>query len=245
LPALADPVSSGRMTAFTILSRVLYRDALMLVIDKPAGLPVHADTRGGETLTNHLDDLRFGLPRRPEIVHRLDRETSGCLVLGRHARSLARLNELFRGSEVDKVYWAAVQGGPSADEGEIDLALAQDQPARASRGPAWRMHPDPNGQSALTRFRVLGRADGHAWLELRPITGRTHQLRVHCAASGWPILGDRLYGKPDAGGPGLMLHARTITLPLYPKKPPITVTAPVPERMRDLLAACGWVPPES
>src|ERR1700712_5597167 len=166
------------MTAFSILPRALYRDALMLVIDKPAGLPVHADRRGGETLTNHLDDLRFGLPRRPEIVHRLDRETSGCLVLGRHPRALARLNELFRGSEVDKAYWALVSGGPAAEVGEIDLALAEDQPGRGARGSAWRMWPDPKGQPALTRWRVLGRAETLTWLEMRPITGRTHQLRV-------------------------------------------------------------------
>lgn len=234
------------MTGFNIMSRVLYRDALMLVIDKPAGLPVHADRRGGETLTNHLDDLRFGLPRRPEIVHRLDRETSGCLVLGRHPRALARLNELFRGSEVDKVYWAIVADGPAEEAGEIGLALAEDRPGRGARGPARRMRTDPKGQEALTRWRVLGRAEGHTWLEMRPVTGRTHQLRVHAASQGWPILGDAVYGPPGRPGPpspriaGLMLHARAITLPLYPKKPAITVTAPAPERMRDLLAACGW-----
>jgi tRNA pseudouridine32 synthase/23S rRNA pseudouridine746 synthase len=219
--------------AFNIMPRLLYRDALMLVIDKPAGLAVHADKRGGETLTDHLDGLRFGLPRRPEIVHRLDRETSGCLALGRHPRALARLNDLFRTSAVDKVYWALVEGGPAMDAGEIDLALAPEDPRRG-----WRMQPDPAGQEARTRFRVRGREGGRTWLELEPITGRTHQLRVHCAASGWPIVGDALYG--SIGPAGLMLHARALTLPLYPKKPAIAVTAPVPTRMIAGLASCGW-----
>ena len=220
-----------------IMSRVLYRDALMLVLDKPAGLAVHRDRgrAGGETLTDHLDALRFGLPRRPEIVHRLDRETSGCLVLGRHPRALAHLNALFREREVDKVYWALVEGAPEQDEGEIALALAPEDPRRG-----WRMQPDPAGQPALTQWRVLGRGP-LTWLELRPITGRTHQLRVHCAALGWPIVGDSLYG---AGGDhGLMLHARAVTVPLYPKKAPITVEAPVPKRMAASLAECGWTSP--
>jgi tRNA pseudouridine32 synthase/23S rRNA pseudouridine746 synthase len=222
--------------AFNIMSRLLYRDALMLVLDKPAGLAVHADKSGGETLTDYLDDLRFGLPRRPEIVHRLDRETSGCLALGRHPRALARLNDLFRTSAVDKTYWALVEGGPEAEAGEIDLALAPEDPRRS-----WRMHPDPAGQAARTLWRVLGRGGGTTWLELKPITGRTHQLRVHCAASGWPILGDSPYGK---GGPdGLMLHAQTLSVPLYPKKAAITIAAPAPERMHRDLARCGWAQP--
>jgi tRNA pseudouridine32 synthase/23S rRNA pseudouridine746 synthase len=222
--------------ADNIMSRVLYRDALMLVLDKPAGLAVHRDRGrgGGETLTDHLDALRFGLPRRPEIVHRLDRETSGCLVLGRHARALARLNALFRDGEVEKVYWALVEGGPEQEEGEIALALAPVDPRHG-----WRMRPDPAGQPALTRWRVLGRGPV-SWLELRPVTGRTHQLRVHCAALGFPIVGDALYGSGSRGGPGLMLHARSVTVPLYPKKAPITVEAPVPERMAAALAQSGW-----
>jgi tRNA pseudouridine32 synthase/23S rRNA pseudouridine746 synthase len=224
--------------AFNIMSRLLYRDALMLVLDKPAGLAVHADKSGGETLTDYLDDLRFGLPRRPEIVHRLDRETSGCLALGRHPRALARLNELFRTSAADKTYWALVEGGPDADAGEIDLALAPEDPRRG-----WRMQPDPAGQEARTLWRVLGRGDGMAWLELKPITGRTHQLRVHCATSGWPILGDIVYG--TGGRSGLMLHAHTLSLPLYPKKAAITIAAPAPERMHSGLARCGWTQPEA
>jgi len=228
------------MNAEEIVSKVLYRDALMLVIDKPAGLPVHPGPKGGETLTQHLDALRFGLPRKPEAAHRLDKDTSGCLILGRHARAIARLNELFKANEVDKVYWAVVEGGPAEDEGEIDLALAPKSPVRG-----WWMKVDPKGQPSLTRWRVLGRGEGATLLELRPVTGRTHQLRVHCQASGWPILGDPIYGTaPRFNGPGLHLHARSVTVPLYPKKPPINVEAPVPEHMRERVRACG-VEPES
>ena len=144
--------SRGSMNAEEIVSRLLYRDALMLVIDKPAGLPVHPGPKGGETLFHHLDALRFGLPRRPEAAHRLDKDTSGCLVLGRHPKAIARLNELFRKNEVDKVYWAVVEGGPQADEGEIDLPLAPKSPERG-----WWMKVDPKGQPSLTQWRVLGR----------------------------------------------------------------------------------------
>lgn len=219
-------------------ARLLYRDALVLVIDKPAGLPVHPGPKGGETLTDHLDALRFGLPRRPEAAHRLDRDTSGCLALGRHAKALARLNKLFAASgTVEKTYWALVEGGPPEESGRIDLALAR----RSDDPRSWWMKADPAGDPALTRFAVLGRGGGLTWLVLSPVTGRTHQLRVHCAAMGYPILGDPIYGAaPRSGGPGLQLHARALSLPLYPKKPPIRVEAPPPEHMRAGLDACGY-----
>lgn len=218
-------------------ARLLYRDALMLVIDKPAGLPIHPGPKGGETLTDHLDALRFGLPRRPEAVHRLDRDTSGCLVLGRHAKALARLNKLFAASgTVEKTYWALVEGEPEAEAGEIALPLAR----RSDDPRSWWMKVDPAGDNALTRFAVLGRGGGLTWLALSPVTGRTHQLRVHCAAMGFPILGDPIYGTaPRSGGPGLQLHARALTLPLYPKKPPIRIEAPAPRHMQVGLAGCG------
>ncbi|MDO9429659.1 MAG: RluA family pseudouridine synthase [Methylobacterium sp.] len=221
-------------------ARLLYRDALVLVIDKPAGLPVHPGPKGGETLTDHLDALRFGLPRRPEAAHRLDRDTSGCLALGRHAKALARLNKLFAASgTVAKTYWAIVEGGPAEDEGRIDLPLAR----RSDDPRSWWMKTDPAGDPSLTTWRVLGRSPDRslAWLALSPVTGRTHQLRVHCAAMGWPILGDTIYGTaPRSGGPGLQLHARALTLPLYPKKPPIVVEAPAPGHMRGRMEMCGY-----
>lgn len=234
--AKAMPPADALVT--DIGARLLYRDALVLVIDKPAGLPVHPGPKGGETLTDHLDALRFGLPRRPEAAHRLDRDTSGCLALGRHAKALARLNKLFAASgTVEKTYWALVEGGPTEEAGSIELALAR----RSDDPRSWWMKADPAGDPALTRFVVLGRGGGLTWLALSPVTGRTHQLRVHCAAMGYPILGDPIYGTaPRSGGPGLQLHARALSLPLYPKKPPIRVEAPAPAQMRAGLEACGY-----
>ncbi|WP_342165234.1 RluA family pseudouridine synthase [Methylobacterium sp. SD21] len=215
-------------------ARLLYRDALVLVIDKPAGLPVHPGPRGGETLTDHLDALRFGLPRRPEAAHRLDRDTSGCLALGRHAKALARLGKLFSGNQAGKTYWAIVSGGPTEEGGSIDMPLGR----RSSDPRSWWMKADPEGDPALTHWRVLGRAEGRTWLELKPVTGRTHQLRVHCAESGWPILGDPIYGGAPRGS-ALHLHARALSLPLYPKREPIVVQAPAPVHMEAALSACG------
>lgn len=223
------------MTGEELAARLLYRDALMLVLDKPAGLPVHPGPKGGETLHQHLDALRFGLPRRPEAAHRLDRDTSGCLVLGRHAKALARLGRLFSGGAVEKVYLAVVEGGPPEAEGSIDLALSPRSPERG-----WWMRPDPQGQPALTRWRALARGGGLSLLELRPVTGRTHQLRVHCGAMGWPIRGDSIYGAaPRQGGPGLHLHAWRIAVPLYPKRPPVSAEAPLPERIAATLGRAG------
>src|SRR5512146_1886184 len=133
------------MTPEEMLARLLYRDGLMLVIDKPAGFAVHKGPKGGESLEDHFDALRFGLPRAPALAHRLDRDTSGCLVLGRHRKALAALGRLFKNGQVGKTYWAVVEGGPEADEGRIELALGR---LDESRG--WWMKPDPNGQPAVT-----------------------------------------------------------------------------------------------
>ena len=264
--------------------RVLYRDALMLVVDKPAGFAVHRGPKGGASLEDYFDVLLFGLPRAPALAHRLDRDTSGCLALGRHRKALAHLGVLFKHGRIGKTYWALVTGGPDADEGRIDLPLGR---LDATRG--WWMKPDPKGQPAVTTWRVLGRArftspcrgevdrrsvaqaigrrplstrsefaarphpdavgvdpppagEGSlTWLALEPLTGRTHQLRVHCAAMGWPIVGDAIYGDaPRTGGPVLHLHAREIVVPLYPKRPPVRVTAPAPAHMHAGLVACGF-----
>ncbi len=232
------------MTPEEMVSRLLYRDGLMLIIDKPAGLSVHKGPPGrggGPSLEDHFDVLRFGLPRMPSLAHRLDKETSGCLVLGRHRKALANLGDLFRYNKVGKTYWAVVEGGPAADEGRIDLPLGKRDDNRG-----WWMKHDPNGLPSSTIWKVMGRTEGLTWLALEPITGRTHQLRVHCAETGFPILGDDIYGKaPRRGGPGLHLHAREIVVPLYKNKPPIKVTAPVPPHMRERLTACGWKGEES
>jgi tRNA pseudouridine32 synthase / 23S rRNA pseudouridine746 synthase len=262
------------MTPEEMVSRLLYRDGLMLVIDKPPGLAVHRGPKGGESLEDHFDALRFGLPRPPALAHRLDRETSGCLVLGRHRKALAQLGRLFKSGAVEKIYWAVVEGSPDTDEGMIELPLAR---LDATRG--WWMKHDPTGQPARTQWKVMGRnspppceeglgvgvgrlgtlvdAQHHltsplptlphkgggkiTWLALEPLTGRTHQLRVHCAEMGWPIVGDTIYGTaPRSGGPGLHLHAREIVVPLYKNRAPIRVVAPVPDHMRERLAGCGW-----
>jgi RluA family pseudouridine synthase len=224
------------MTPEQLLARVLYRDALMLIIDKPAGLAVHPGPKGGPNLEDLLDGLRFGLPRRPELAHRLDRDTSGCLVLGRHHQALRRLGRLFAAGRIDKTYWAVVEGAPPAEAGRIDLPLG-----RRNKERGWWMKVDAEGQPSITDYRVLGRDDGRALLELRPLTGRTHQLRVHLAALGCPVRGDSIYGKaraPSTAAP-LHLHARAVAVPLYANRSPIAATAPPPAHMRAALQACG------
>lgn len=228
------------MTPEEINSRLLYRDGLMLVLDKPAGLPVHRGPKGGENLEDSFTHLRFGLPRSPSLAHRLDRDTSGCLVLGRHRKALEKLGILFKQGRIAKTYWAIVEGGPQEDKGEIDLPLAR---LDAHRG--WWMKVDPLGQPSRTLWTVLGRGvhEGKpvAFLALEPLTGRTHQLRVHMSALGWPILGDPVYGSaPRSDDPCLQLHARRVEIPISKNADAVVVHAPAPERMRALALACGW-----
>jgi tRNA pseudouridine32 synthase/23S rRNA pseudouridine746 synthase len=220
-----------------ILARVLHRDGLMLVIDKPAGIPVHKGPKGGPNLEASFDALRFGLPRPPVLAHRLDKDTSGCLVLGRHRKATASLGLLFKHGKISKTYWALVEGGPEADEGIIEMPLGR---RNAERG--WWQKPDPEGQPAITKWRVMGRSSPQlTWLAMEPVTGRTHQLRVHSSATGWPIVGDNIYGNgPRFGEPRLHLHARAIAIPLSRNKPPVQVMAPAPLHMHERLRACGW-----
>ncbi len=236
-PSLAPPGGERvgvRGKGLPLAERVLYRDGLMLVIDKPAGIAVHPGPGGGPDLESGFDALRFGLPHRPALAHRLDRDTSGCLVLGRHAKALRRLGALFAAGKVEKTYWAVVEGRPPNDQGRIETGLA-----KVTKASGWKMAVDPGGKQAVTDYRVLGAGDGLAWLELRPHTGRTHQIRVHCAELGSPVVGDPVYGKVPRRGPCL-LHARAVSLPLYPARPPITVTAPVPPHMLAALGRLGY-----
>ncbi len=226
------------MSPDDILARVLYRDGLILVIDKPYGIAVHRGPKGGASLEESFEHLRCGLPRNPALAHRLDRETSGCLVLGRHHKALEKLGKLFKQGAVAKTYWAVVEGGPQADEGFIDKPLGRRDPERG-----WWMKIDPAGQPSQTRWRVRGRGRlgdrALTWLEMSPLTGRTHQLRVHAASEGWPISGDSVYGARALDGPPLHLLARRVEIPLKKDGPAIVAEAPVPAHMREALAACG------
>ncbi|MGN6411446.1 MAG: RluA family pseudouridine synthase [Nitrobacter sp.] len=284
-------MDTAQPTPEEIQARVLHRDGLMLVIDKPAGIPVHRGPKGGANLEASFEALRFGLPRPPVLAHRLDRDTSGCLVLGRHRKATASLGLLFKHGRISKTYWAVVEGGPADDEGTIDIPLG-----RLNHERGWWQKPDPDGLPSVTKWKVLGRGiltaaddgfssppcgersgvDGNSldvptdrpppkpcpateegvqltWLALEPVTGRTHQLRVHCAAMGWPIAGDNIYGTqaslrrlrsepyvPRFGEPSLHLHAREIAIPLSKNKPPVVVTAPAPMHLHERLKACGW-----
>ena len=225
------------MTPEETRERLLYRDGMMLVLNKPAGVAVHAGPKGGASLEDDFDALRFGLPRKPSLAHRLDRDTAGCLVLGRHHKALEKLGLLFKQGKIAKTYWAIVSGAPEGEEGTIDLPLG-----RLDDKIGWWMKVDPDGQRSMTLWRVKGQGTWRgapiAWLELEPKTGRTHQLRVHCASQGWPIFGDAIYG--ERADLPLQLLARKVVVPLSKSKPPIEVEAPPPPHMLETLTACGF-----
>lgn len=211
---------------------VLFLDGEALVIDKPAGLAVTRPRSGGDSLEEGLGALRFGFARPPVIAHRLDRDTSGCLLLARNPKALVRFMAAFAAGEVAKTYLAVVEGVPAAAEGMIDRPLAK----VSSREAGWRMVPQAGGKPARTGWRRLAIAGGRALILFAPETGRTHQLRVHAAEGlGLPIVGDPVYGRPARDG--LMLHAWRLRLP-RPAKPPIEAEAPMPARF----AAAGFGP---
>lgn len=225
------------LTTADLLARILHRDDAMLVLDKPAGIAVHKGPKGGVTLDEFLPDLAFGSAEIPQLAHRLDRETTGCLVLGRDKAALKRLGGMFADGRISKTYCAIVCGNPKDDAGRIALPLAR----RSHDKRSWWMKVDPAGDPSFTRYRVLGRADGLAFVALQPETGRTHQLRVHCAAMGWPIAGDRIYGgdRAMAASRALQLHAVRIVIPGPRGAPPIRVTAPLPFAMSEFLSGIG------
>ncbi len=212
---------------------VLHRDDLVIALNKPAGLAVQGGTKTPHHLDAMLEALRFGSKQRPHLVHRLDKDTSGVILIARDAAAAARLGAAFRAREARKIYWAAVAGVPRPAEGMLDLALAK-QPGRRGE----KVAPLGSGKRAVTLYRTIDAAARQAaWLALEPRTGRTHQLRVHCAEMGTPILGDGKYGGAQAfpdGGQGLVkqlhLHARAISLP-HPGGGTLEVTAPLPDHM--------------
>ncbi|WP_395369925.1 RluA family pseudouridine synthase [Komagataeibacter diospyri] len=220
---------------------VLYRDNRLVVLDKPPGLPVHPSRAGGASVEDWFPALsrhRNG----PWLAHRLDQDTSGCLVIALRKQALVAVQACFAAGRARKTYWAIVQGTPDAAQGVIDMPLA-----RVEQGGQWRMQPvKTGGQPARTRWhvRATGRDDAGmpvSWLELVLETGRTHQARAHCAAIGCPIRGDTRYGARNAGA--LHLMSRSILLPL---DVPVHATAMPPEHMRRIMDQAGWtVPPDN
>jgi 23S rRNA pseudouridine955/2504/2580 synthase len=227
--------------AEALRNSVLYRDTDVIAIDKPAGLAVQGGSKVGQNLDTMLDALRFDAAERPRLVHRLDKDTSGVLVLARTTRSANWLTQAFRKRSMNKVYWAAVTGLPRPRHGRIDLALEK-RPAHGGE----RVVPDEDGKSAVTIYRTVETAGGKAsWLALAPLTGRTHQLRAHCAFLGTPILGDGKYGARAAFIAGadistkLHLHARALRL-ATPSGKVLDFRAPLPNHMRGTWRFLGF-----
>lgn len=228
------------MTPEEIQNRVLYRDGLMLIIDKPAGLPVHAGPKASVNLEQSFTHLRFGWSRPPALAHRLDRDTSGCLVLGRHPKALRKLGKLFAEADVQKTYWAVTHGHPPAESGHINLPLHKGSKDKRSW---WVTVDEQNGKPSVTDYKIMGKSGQYTWIECYPRTGRTHQIRVHLAAIGCPIVGETIYdGRElqDTSQPVLHLLSRSITIPVSANKPPVTATADPPAHMHELLRICGW-----
>ncbi|MHA1597347.1 MAG: RluA family pseudouridine synthase [Alphaproteobacteria bacterium] len=216
-----------------IRAAVLHMDDDLIAINKPPGLAVQGGTGITRSVDGMLDALQFDAPERPRLVHRLDKDTSGVLVLARGVTQAAKLTAAFRAKSARKIYWAVVVGVPELKAGKIDMALSKLPGAKGER-----MVPDPkDGKRAVTYYRIAEKASRKAaWLVMEPETGRTHQLRVHATALGTPIMGDGKYGGAEAflKGPGLSrklhLHARAIRLP-HPAGGEFQIIAPMPEHM--------------
>jgi tRNA pseudouridine32 synthase / 23S rRNA pseudouridine746 synthase len=203
-------------------NRILFIDAEAIVIDKPAGLPVDTPRRGGQSIQSRLAELRLGFRSSPTPMHRLDQDTSGCLLFARNVRARAALQQMFEAHRVEKYYLAVIAGQVPGEKGEIDLSLAKTSSAEAG----WRMVHDPDGREAVTRWRLVAVRGGQSLVEFRPVTGRTHQIRVHARlAFERGIVGDRVYGVP---GGAMLLHASRLVVPREGKAT-IDVTAPLPE----------------
>jgi tRNA pseudouridine32 synthase/23S rRNA pseudouridine746 synthase len=202
---------------------ILFEDGEALVIDKPGGLPIERPRAGGPSLENHLDDLKLGFQRAPQPVHRLDTDTSGCLLLARNPKALKRFSAAFEAKQVGKRYLGILAGVPATTEGTVELALSKI--SSAEKG--WRMIPARKGKPSVTHWRVIAESDGRTLVEFRPETGRTHQIRVHAASGiGIPLLGDPVYGD-GKGSRRTMLHAAGIEV-AREGKPPVVATAPMP-----------------
>jgi tRNA pseudouridine32 synthase/23S rRNA pseudouridine746 synthase len=210
-----------------LFDRILFIDAESIVIDKPAGLPVDTPRRGGSSIAARLDELKCGFKRPPTPMHRLDTDTSGCLLFARTPKARSTFQQAFETRTVEKYYLAVVATEIAEESGMIDIPLRKQSSSEAG----WKMVADPDGLSASTRWRRLEVLDGSTLVEFHPLTGRTHQIRAHAReAFGRGIVGDRVYGVP---GGAMLLHASRLYLP-RDGKPAIDVTAPLPHHFE------GW-----
>ncbi len=219
-----------RLTEEEILATVMHRDDLVMVLNKPSGLPVHNAGGSNHNFEQYFHLLTFGLPTPPVLTHRLDLGTSGCLVLARTIEAARLMQQLFTDGRVKKSYVADVHGTVKDDAGHITVPLAKLSPDKKH----WWMKADPQGTiSAHTEFHVVSRKSRTTRLLLTPHTGRTHQLRVHCASIGHAILGDYIYGDDKARESErfLHLHAQCIEFPLYLDRAPLSCEAPLPRHM--------------
>lgn len=226
-PAEKARPTVDRADAAALRESVIYQDKFLIAVNKPAGLAVQGGSKTHRHLDGMLDALQFDAGERPRLVHRLDKDTSGLLLLARDRQTASQLAVLFQGREVEKTYWALVVGIPDHESGLIDTRLAK----RGGEGKQ-RVESVDDGQTAETEYRILDHAARRiAWLELRPRTGRTHQLRAHCKAMGTPIVGDGKYGGRDSDIEGLPqrlhLHARGLTLPHPASGERLTLNAPL------------------
>lgn len=209
-----------------LAERILFADAEAIVIDKPQGLPVDQPRNGGPSVEAFIDELKLGFRLAPVAMHRLDTDTTGCLLFARNARARKAFQAAFESNSVQKTYLAVVDGLTPDDQGVIDLPLAKFSTAAAG----WRMVPDEAGKHSRTHWRRIGTLDGRSLVEFRPETGRTHQLRVHAARGlGAAIVGDPIYAETtDDPEQPMLLHSWKLVVPRA-KKPAIDVTAPIPD----------------
>lgn len=258
VPPIPTPTSSPKKspTHHKVISQedrdliqrlVIHRDEHVIVINKPAGLAV----QGGSGTRRHVDGMLGALVHknddRPRLVHRLDKDTSGVLVVAVNANAARKLSSAFKSKEVRKLYWAAVNGAPSPASGRIDMALSKSSVNDSSNGREQMVPDESGGKRAITYFESLETAGRQiAWLALYPITGRTHQLRVHAVAIGHPIIGDGKYGGEEAFplidglDPQLHLHARAVQFP-HPTGGVLEISAPLPAHMQNTWKAVGFL----